>query len=62
MTGQPAVVRMWTGAVRTEDSSAYIEYVERTGMGAYRTTPGQRLQAIGAAADPEGRLVANHGI
>ena len=31
---------MWTGAVRTEDKDAYVEYVERTGMAEYRTTPG----------------------
>lgn len=40
MTDQRAVVRMWTGAVRTEDRDTYVEYVERTGMAAYRTTPG----------------------
>jgi heme-degrading monooxygenase HmoA len=39
MTGG-AVVRMWTGVVRTEDRDAYAEYVERTGMAEYRSTPG----------------------
>ncbi len=31
---------MWTGVVRTSDRDAYVDYVERTGMAAYRTTPG----------------------
>ncbi|MDT0179521.1 hypothetical protein Q9S36_04760 [Microbacterium sp. ARD31] len=38
-SGQP-VVRMWTGVVRTEDEGRYVQYVERTGMDAYRATPG----------------------
>jgi heme-degrading monooxygenase HmoA len=37
MTAARAVVRMWTGVVRTEDRD---DYVERTGMAAYRTTAG----------------------
>lgn len=40
MADQRAVVRMWSGVVRTEDRDAYVDYVERTGMVAYRTTPG----------------------
>jgi heme-degrading monooxygenase HmoA len=40
MNDQKAVVRIWGGVVRTEDSDTYVEYVERTGMAAYRTTPG----------------------
>ncbi|WP_344058625.1 hypothetical protein [Microbacterium pumilum] len=40
MTEQRAVVRMWTGVVRTEDRDSYVEYVERTGMDEYRTTAG----------------------
>ncbi|MFL0565972.1 hypothetical protein ACH0CG_09430 [Microbacterium sp. 179-I 1D1 NHS] len=36
----PPVVRMWSGVVRTEDRDAYADYVERTGMSAYRSTPG----------------------
>ncbi len=31
---------MWSGVVRTEDRDAYADYVERTGMSAYRSTPG----------------------
>ena len=40
MDDQTAVVRMWSGVVRTPDRDTYVEYVERTGMAAYRTTPG----------------------
>jgi heme-degrading monooxygenase HmoA len=40
MTEQRAVVRMWTGVVRTEDRDAYVDYIERTGMDAYRATKG----------------------
>ncbi|BDZ46680.1 hypothetical protein [Naasia aerilata] len=42
MTEVPAgtVVRTWTGWVRPEDRERYTEYVEATGLGAYRTTPG----------------------
>ena len=40
MTDQRAVVRMWSGVVRTADRDAYVDYVERTGMAAYRSTPG----------------------
>ena len=40
MSDEVAVVRMWTGVVRTEDRSAYAGYVERTGMAEYRATPG----------------------
>ena len=40
MTDQQTVVRMWAGVVRTEDRDAYVDYVEETGMAAYRTTPG----------------------
>ena len=40
MSDQRAVVRMWSGVVHTRDRDAYVDYVERTGMAAYRTTPG----------------------
>ncbi len=36
------VVRTWKGAVRTEDADHYTEYVRRTGVDAYLTTPGNR--------------------
>lgn len=31
---------MWSGVVRTEHRDAYADYVERTGMSSYRSTPG----------------------
>lgn len=34
------VVRMWRGAVRSEDRDAYVDYIEQTGMREYRQTPG----------------------
>ncbi|WP_246533868.1 hypothetical protein [Microbacterium flavescens] len=40
MTEQRAIVRMWSGVVRTADRDAYVDYVERTGMAEYRITPG----------------------
>lgn len=40
VTDEGPVVRMWTGVVRTEDRDVYAQYVERTGMAEYRTTPG----------------------
>lgn len=40
MSEHEAVVRMWSGVVRTEDRDEYAAYVERTGMGEYRSTPG----------------------
>lgn len=38
--GDEIVVRMWRGVVRTEDQDDYVDYIERTGMRAYRSTPG----------------------
>ena len=40
MTKERAIVRMWSGVVRTADRDEYVDYVERTGMAEYRTTPG----------------------
>ena len=40
MSEQGSVVRMWTGVIRTSDREAYVDYVRRTGMEAYRETPG----------------------
>ncbi|HEY4625165.1 MAG TPA: hypothetical protein VIH01_04060 [Blastococcus sp.] len=36
------IARIWRGWVRTEDSAAYVDYIERTGMAEYRRTPGNR--------------------
>ncbi|WP_314503559.1 hypothetical protein [uncultured Microbacterium sp.] len=40
MAQERAVIRMWTGIVRTQDRDAYVDYVQATGMAQYRTTPG----------------------
>jgi heme-degrading monooxygenase HmoA len=45
MTADPdtrPVARIWRGAVRAADREAYLEYLERTGIAEYRTTPGNR--------------------
>jgi len=42
MSEQHAVVRMWRGVVRTADRDEYVDYVERTGVEEYRSTPGNR--------------------
>jgi heme-degrading monooxygenase HmoA len=36
------IARIWRGAVRAEDAAAYAEYVQRTGIGGYQGTPGNR--------------------
>jgi heme-degrading monooxygenase HmoA len=36
------IARMWRGWTRREDADAYVEYIERTGITAYRTTPGNQ--------------------
>jgi heme-degrading monooxygenase HmoA len=40
MDGEAMVVRTWRGWVRTEQTAAYVDYIDRTGLDAYRTTPG----------------------
>jgi heme-degrading monooxygenase HmoA len=39
-TLEAMVGRMWRGWTRREDAEAYVAYLERTGMPAYRGTPG----------------------
>lgn len=34
------IARIWRGRIPTEKTAAYVEIVERTGMGEYRQTPG----------------------
>jgi heme-degrading monooxygenase HmoA len=34
------IARIWRGVVRTDDAAEYIEYVRRTGIDDYRSTPG----------------------
>jgi hypothetical protein len=36
------VLRSWTGWIRTADRGAYTDYLERTGLRAYRGTAGNR--------------------
>jgi heme-degrading monooxygenase HmoA len=34
------LVRTWRGATRAEDADTYLEYLEKTGLQAFRDTPG----------------------
>ncbi len=36
------IARVWKGAVRKEDSDAYSEYMQETGVVGYAKTPGNR--------------------
>lgn len=36
------IARTWRGATKAEDADAYREYLEQTGLGAYRAAPGNR--------------------
>ena len=36
------IMRTWRGAVRPGDLERYLEHQDRTGIGAYRATPGNR--------------------
>ncbi len=36
------IARIWRGAVRAKDAAAYAEYVQRTGIEGYESTPGNR--------------------
>ena len=36
------IARVWKGAVRKEDSDAYSEYMQETGVAGYARTPGNR--------------------
>lgn len=42
LSDEQNVVRMWRGVVRTADRDEYVDYVERTGVEEYRSTPGNR--------------------
>lgn len=39
---QNMIVRCWRGATRADDAESYLDYLERTGLRAYRATPGNR--------------------
>jgi len=36
------IARTWRGSTRNEDAAAYATYIARTGLAAYRSTPGNR--------------------
>ncbi|MGD0240496.1 MAG: antibiotic biosynthesis monooxygenase [Streptosporangiaceae bacterium] len=36
------IARIWRGAVQADDAAAYAEYVQRTGIDGYLSTPGNR--------------------
>ncbi len=44
------VMRVWTGWIRSTDREAYQDYLEQTGLGEYRRTPGN-LGAFAAYAE-----------
>lgn len=35
-----AIARIWNGATRAEDADRYVEYLRKTGLAAFATTPG----------------------
>jgi heme-degrading monooxygenase HmoA len=49
------IARTWRGWVRTEDRAAYVDYIERTGMAEYRSTPGNQGAWMLARDLPDGR-------
>jgi heme-degrading monooxygenase HmoA len=36
------IARIWRGAVRADDATAYASYIQQTGIEAYKATPGNR--------------------
>ena len=36
------IARIWKGAVRKQDGDAYAEYMQKTGIAGYASTPGNR--------------------
>jgi hypothetical protein len=34
------IVRIWRGWIRTQQTSAYVDYIQQTGLAEYRATPG----------------------
>jgi heme-degrading monooxygenase HmoA len=36
------IARVWRGVVRREDAGEYANYINRTGMAEYRSTPGNQ--------------------
>jgi hypothetical protein len=53
------IARVWRGATRLQDAEAYVAYVQRTGLAAYRATPGNLAawvlwRPVGDEAEAEG--------
>jgi lactoylglutathione lyase len=40
------IARIWRGWTRTEDADEFVAYVQRTGIAAYRATPGHRAAYV----------------
>jgi heme-degrading monooxygenase HmoA len=38
----PLIARIWRGATRKTDASAYVDYLRETGLREYRATPGNQ--------------------
>jgi heme-degrading monooxygenase HmoA len=36
------IARMWRGLVRQDDAETYVDYIIKTGMAEYRSTPGNQ--------------------
>ena len=36
------IARIWKGAVRKQDGDAYADYMQKTGIAGYASTPGNR--------------------
>ena len=50
------IARVWTGVVASDDRDSYVAYVEATGVGEYRNTPGCVLATVlTRELDDEGR-------
>src|SRR5579884_2985719 len=50
------VARMWRGWTRPEDADAYLEYIDSTGVAAYKETPGNRGAWILRRPSGDGRV------
>ena len=40
------IARTWRGAVRAVDADAYLDYLDQSGLAAFRATPGHRGAAV----------------
>jgi heme-degrading monooxygenase HmoA len=48
------IARIWRGATTSESADAYLAYLQRTGLAAYRATPGNRA-ALAFRRNVDGR-------